>query len=511
MENPLREGLPRRRAPQPCAVVIFGATGDLTRRKLIPALFRLAGEGLLPPAIAIVGFARSEGDDARLRENLRGGLNGEVDGALWEGFARTIFYHRSDYADPAGYARLRERLTRIDQEHGTAGNRLFYLATPPDVAADVVRNLGEAGLASPARENGRWARLVVEKPFGHDLASAIDLNRRLRAVFAESQIFRIDHYLGKETVQNLLVFRFANGLFEPLWNQKYVDHVQLTVSESLGVEGRGGYFEGAGILRDMVQNHLMQLLCHVAMEPPAVLEADPIRDEKVQLLRSIRPIRPEEVPSMTVRGQYGAGWVSGSEVPGYRDEPDVAPNSQTETYVALRLWVDNWRWAGVPFYLRAGKRLPKRVTEISVAFKSVPRILFNRNPETPLDPNVLSIRIQPNEGISLRIAAKVPGPELRIRPVRMEFSYGAAFGVEPPEAYERLLLDALLGDSTLFTRGDEVEAAWAIIDPILEGWRRGAETGAVPCPGFPNYAAGTWGPEAADDMIAADGAAWRRL
>lgn len=504
-ENPLRVGLPRPRAPQPCAIVIFGATGDLTRRKLIPALFRMAREGLLPASLAIVGYARSEGDADRLRENFRKALKIDEGDTIWQRFAQNVFYHRAGYDDPAGFRGLGELLAQLDRERGTAGNRLFYLATPPGVAAEIARHLGEAGLVPVPREGGPWARLVVEKPFGHDLASAAELNRRLAAVFDESQIFRIDHYLGKETVQNLLVFRFANRLFEPLWNQGHVDHVQITVSESLGVEGRGGYFEEAGILRDMVQNHLMQLLCLVGMEPPAVLEADAIRDEKVQLLRSIRPIRPQEAASMTTRGQYGPGWVNGAEVPGYRSEAGVAPDSRTETYVALRLWVDNWRWAGVPFYLRAGKRLPKRVTEIAVEFKSVPRILFNRDPETPLAPNVLAIRIQPDEGISLRFAAKVPGLAVRIQPVRMEFNYSAAFGVEPPEAYERLLLDALLGDSTLFTRRDEVEAAWSIIDPILEGWQR--DTTAD----LPIYAAGTWGPEAADAFIRADGRQWRRL
>jgi glucose-6-phosphate 1-dehydrogenase len=517
MENPLRVGLPRNRAPQPCAIVIFGATGDLTHRKLIPAIYRLVREGLLPASCAVVGFARSPGSNESLRESLGEALDLAPGDAVWEQFAQNIFYHRSDYANPAGYQGLGELLARLDRERGTGGNRLYYLATPPGVAAQVAQRLGEAGPVPPPAGNGArggsphsapsgpWARLVVEKPFGHDLASAADLNRRLAAVFAESQIFRIDHYLGKETVQNLLVLRFANGLFEPVWNARHVDHVQITVSESLGVEGRGGYFEGAGILRDMVQNHLLQLLCLVGMEPPAVLEADAIRDEKVQLLRSLRPIRPEDVPGMSARGQYREGWVDGEEVPAYRAEPDVAPDSRTETYAALRLWIDNWRWAGVPFYLRAGKRLPKRVTEIAVQFNEVPRILFNRDPETPLAPNVLVIRIQPDEGISLRFSAKAPGPAVQIQPVKMEFSYGAAFGQEPPEAYERLLLDAMLGDSTLFTRRDEVEAAWAVVDPIRAGWE------LEKAHELPTYAAGTWGPEEADAFIRADGREWRRL
>jgi glucose-6-phosphate 1-dehydrogenase len=504
MENPLREGLPRHRAPQPCAVVIFGATGDLTHRKLIPAIYRLVREGLLPASCAVVGFARSAGSDESLRESLRESLELPADDAVWAQFAQSIFYHRSDYSDPKGYQGLGEVLGRLDRERGTSGNRLFYLATPPGVAADIARRLGEARLIPPPSPAGPWARLVVEKPFGHDLPSAAALNRHLAEFFDESQIFRIDHYLGKETVQNLLVLRFANGLFEPVWNARHVDHVQITVSESLGVEGRGGYFEGSGTLRDMVQNHLLQLLCLVGMEPPAVLEADAIRDEKVQLLRSLRPIRPEDVPGMSARGQYGAGWVDGEEVPAYRAETGVAPDSRTETYVALRLWVDNWRWAGVPFYLRAGKRLPKRVTEIAVQFKEVPRILFNRDGGAPLAPNVLVVRIQPDEGISLRFSAKAPGAAGQIQPVKMEFSYGAAFGQEPPEAYERLLLDAMLGDSTLFTRRDEVEAAWSVIDPIRAGWQR--ETSAA----LPTYDAGTWGPDSADAFIRADGREWRR-
>jgi glucose-6-phosphate 1-dehydrogenase len=494
-------------------MVIFGATGDLTRRKLVPALYNLWRAGHLPPQFSVVGFARSMGDDESFREELRAGVaefsRTGLDAESWHEFIAGFSALRSDYGAPEGYQRLAERLEALDRERGTEGNRLFYLATPPNVTANIAIRLGAAGLVRPAADEGPWARIVIEKPFGHDLASAHALNEAVGAVFDESQVYRIDHYLGKETVQNIMVLRFANALFEPIWNGTQIDHVQITVSESVGVEGRGGYFEQSGILRDMVQNHLLQLLCLVAMEPPVALEADAIRGEKVQVLRALRPILPGEVRENTVRGQYGPGWVLGREVPGYRQEEGVSPTSLVETYAALRVWIDNWRWAGVPFYLRAGKRLPKRTTEIAIQFKSVPRILFNRDADAPLEPNVLSLRIQPNEGIALRIGVKVPGHAARIQPVTMDFGYGAAFGVEPPEAYERLILDALLGDSTLFTRRDEVEAQWQFITPILEGWA-GSE-GPVGPPELAEYEAGTWGPAAADALLLGEGRAWRRL
>jgi glucose-6-phosphate 1-dehydrogenase len=524
--NLLRLGLPRARMAAPCAMVIFGATGDLTRRKLVPALYNLARAGHLPPEFSVVGFARSAEEDAAFREELRLGVaefsRTGIEDDTWQPFAAGITSLKAGYDDPAGYRQLGERLEALDRERGTAGNRLFYLATPPNVTASIATRLGEAGLVHPQGGDGPWTRIVIEKPFGHDLGSAHALNEAVGAVFPEEQVFRIDHYLGKETVQNILVLRFANALFEPLWNGQQIDHVQITVSESVGVEGRGGYFEQSGILRDMVQNHLLQLLCLVAMEPPVALEADAIRGEKVQVLRALRPIRPNEVTKNTVRAQYRAGWVLGKEVPGYREEEGVSPTSTVETYAALRVWIDNWRWAGVPFYLRAGKRLPKRTTEIAIQFKAVPRILYNRDGDAPLEPNVLSLRIQPNEGIALRIGVKVPGHAARIQPVTMDFGYGAAFGVEPPEAYERLILDALLGDSTLFTRRDEVEAQWEFITPILDGWasaapeglntentetRRGNRAGM----GLAEYEAGTWGPAEADELLLADGRHWRRL
>jgi glucose-6-phosphate 1-dehydrogenase len=510
MENPLRVGLARQRVPQPCALVIFGATGDLTRRKLVPALYNLGRAGLLPQGFAVVGFARREKDTAQFREEMQAAVDQfsrhrPVPLEVWQPFAESLYYHSATFQDLSGYIRLRAFLEQLDRERGTAGNRIFYLATPPSAFEEIFANLGAAGLIYPQEQGTPWSRLIVEKPFGRDLASARRLNRQLEQVCAEEQVFRMDHYLGKETVQNILVFRFANEIFEPLWNQKYIDHVQITVSEDLGMEGRGRFFEEAGILRDIVQNHILQLLCLVAMEPPISLEAEAIRDEKVHILRALRPLSPEEVQRSTVRGQYAAGWVNGQEVVGYRQEPGVDPESTTETFVALRLYIDNWRWAGVPFFLRSGKRLPKRATEIAIQFKAVPRILFNRNPEAPLEPNVLALRIQPDEGVSLRFGAKVPELATRVQPVKMDFRYGTAFGMEPPEAYERLLLDAILGDSTLFTRRDEVEAAWSFITPILEGWQ------AAPSPAFPNYTAGSWGPAEADALMAPEGRAWRRL
>jgi glucose-6-phosphate 1-dehydrogenase len=505
--NPLREGLSSRAVPQPCAIVIFGATGDLTHRKLIPALYNIAADGELPPAVAVVGFARRPKTDeefrAEMEEATRKFSRQTVRDEVWDGFAKSLFYHQSDFGDAAGYKKLAERLDRLDQESGTRGNRLFYFAASPEQFETIIQNLKKAGLNKAP--DGGWARVILEKPFGSDLRSARHLNRVVRSSFAEDQTYRIDHFLGKETAQNILVLRFANAIFEPLWNARYIDHVQITAAETLGVENRAGYYEDAGALRDMVQNHLLQLLCLVAMEPPTDLGADSIRDEKVKVVRSLRRFKEDEVGSHVVRGQYAKGAIAGQSVAAYREEKGVDAQSQTETFVALRLLVDNWRWADVPIYVRVGKRLPKSGTEISVHFKRAPQVLFNRESQS-IDQNVLVIRIQPDEGISLRMQAKVPGTSFRIESVKMDFHYGTSFGKASPEAYERLLLDAMAGDATLFARRDEVEQAWAFIDTVEHAWAE--KEGA---PKLCSYPAGSWGPEEADDLLARDGRSWRRL
>jgi glucose-6-phosphate 1-dehydrogenase len=505
--NPLREGLATRAVPQACTVVIFGATGDLTMRKLIPALYNIAADGELPPALTVVGFARRKKSDEEFRkeqeETTRKYSRQTVRDEIWDSFAQSIFYHTSEFHDDAGYKSLAERLEKIDKERGTGGNRLFYLAVAPDQFEPILKNLKEAGL-NKAPE-GSWARVIVEKPFGTDLESAEKLNRIVRTAFAENQTYRIDHFLGKETAQNILVLRFANAIFEPIWNGRYVDHIQITAAETLGVENRAGYYEGAGALRDMVQNHLLQLLCLVAMEPPTDLGADSIRDEKVKIVRSLRRMSAEEIGRNVVRGQYSEGAINGKDVPAYRSEKNVKPDSKTETFVALKVRIDDWRLADVPIYIRVGKRLPKSGTEISVHFKKAPAVLFNKESVT-LDQNVLVIRIQPDEGISLRMQAKTPGTNFRIDPVKMDFHYGTSFGKASPEAYERLLLDAMSGDATLFARRDEVEEAWAFIDPIEETWVAKENQ-----PGLFEYPAGSWGPEEADELLARDGRAWRRL
>jgi len=503
--NPLREGLSTRAVPQPCSIVIFGATGDLTHRKLIPALYNLADDGELPPAAVIIGFARrpKSDDDFRkeMEEAVRKFSRQAVRDEIWKTFSQSLFYHQSEFGDEAGYKRLSERLSEIDKNHGTRGNRLFYLAAGPDQFEPILKHLKAAGLNQTCK--GSWARIIIEKPFGTDLASARELNRIVRNSFSEEQTYRIDHFLGKETAQNILVLRFANAIFAPLWNTHYIDHLQITAAETLGVEARAGYYETAGALRDMVQNHLLQLLCLVAMEPPTDLSADSIRDEKVKVVRSLRRWSPEDIAANVVRGQYTKGAIHGDPVADYRQEQNVNPDSQTETFVALRLFIDDWRWADVPVYMRVGKRLPKSATEISIHFKKAPPVLFNKDLH---DLNVLVIRIQPDEGISLRIHAKVPGTSFRIEPVKMDFHYGTSFGKASPEAYERLLLDAMSGDATLFARRDEVEEAWAYIDPIEEAWHVKKNA-----PELFFYPAGSWGPEAADDLLARDGRAWRRL
>ena len=507
-KNPLRAGLRIERVPDPHVVVLFGATGDLAHRKVVPALFHLWVGNLLPERFALVCFGRRPFSDPEIRSALRASLNKHaritpVDEERWESFASRITYHQGGFDEPAAYTSLSTKLAAIDTASGTDGNRLYYLATPASSFPEIVRGLGAAGLDHETADGG-WRRIVIEKPFGRDLETAVKLNREVGKVFRESQVYRIDHYLGKETVRNILIFRFGNLIFEPIWHRRYIDHVQITVAESIGVEGRGAFYEETGALRDILQNHLLQLLTLVAMEPPANLEADALRDEKVKVLRAIRPIPVEKVDQSVVRGQYGPGWVGATETPAYRSEQAVDPASETETFVAARLEIDDWRWAGVPFYLRAGKRLPKRATEIAIQFKDVPQRLFPTVGDEP-EPNLLVIRIQPDEGILMRFAAKVPGLGIDVRPVNMDFAYGSAFTVESPDAYETLILDALLGDASLFTRADEVEAAWRIVDPIIDAWIAGGE------PEMPNYTSGTWGPEAADELLTREGRRWRRL
>ncbi len=509
MRNPLTAGLAETLIPQPCTLVIFGGTGDLARRRLLPALYNLALDGLLPAHYAVVGFARDELNDPEFRALARDGIQKfsrrPLDSSRWLDFERTLFYLSGTFDDPQVYGQLKERCEKVETEFGIPGNRVFYLAIPPRFIETCVHQLKRAGMVTPIDDPRAFSRIIVEKPIGHDLESAQGVNRTLADVFDERQIFRIDHYLGKETVQNLLVLRFANSIFEPLWNHKYIDHVQITVAEQEGVGTRAGYYEEAGALRDIVQNHLLLLLCLDAMEPPWSLAADVVRDAKLEVLQALRRITGHDVDRNVVRAQYGSGYIHGEEVPGYRREEGVRPDSTTETYVALKLHIDNWRWAGVPFYLRTGKRMPKRITEIAIQFKDVPQILFNADPANPLDPDVLALRIQPDEGMSLRISSKLPGPKVRIYPVKMEFHYGSTFGEDPPEAYERLLLDVMAGDATLFMRGDFVETAWAWITAILDAWQEGGTRW------LPEYPAGTWGPLEADRLIQAENRRWRIL
>jgi glucose-6-phosphate 1-dehydrogenase len=495
------------RKAETCALVIFGAGGDLTRRKLMPALLHLRKHGLLPDDFSVVGVAREPYDDDSYRDligkSLREFASDVFDEKTWQQFSRRVFYLSGDFSDNGMYGALQNKLETAERSMVPGCGRLFYLAVPPQAYPSLIDQLSATGIA-PRVVDAKlrpWVRVIIEKPFGRSLESARALNKVVRRALAEHQVYRIDHYLGKETVQNLLVFRFANAIFEPVWNRHHIHHVQITAAESVGVERRAGYYEQAGVVRDMFQNHLLQLLTLTAMEPPVSITADAVRDEKVKVIQAIRPITPAEMHDYAVRGQYGPGTIDGKPVPGYREEAGVAPESGTPTFAALRFMVDNWRWQDVPFYLRSAKRLPRRATEIAVQFKLPPHIFFSRE---ELRPNILAIRVQPDEGIALRFEVKVPGVELRTAPVDMDFAYQEAFGEASHEAYETLLLDAMLGEATLFTRADEVEAAWAVVDPIIDFWESKKPTH------FPNYAAGTWGPDVADEFIQRMGCEWRR-
>jgi glucose-6-phosphate 1-dehydrogenase len=495
-------------AADPCVMVIFGATGDLTKRKLIPALYNLARENLLSRDFAIVGFARSaittEEFRAQLSKDIRSyATSGSVDSDVWDWFLRRIYYVSGNVDDPQSYARLRSTMADADREHGTKGNYFYYLSVSPSHFGEIVKQLGSVGLVR--EDEGQWRRVIVEKPFGRDLESARALNAEIKSVLDERQIYRIDHYLGKETVQNLMVFRFGNSIFEPVWNRHYIDHVQITASETVGVERRGGYYETSGALRDMVPNHLFQLVSLTAMEPPNSFDADAVRDEQAKVLNAVQPLTPEEVLKRAVRGQYGEGVCIDERVPGYRQEHDVSPESRTDTYAALKLTIDNWRWADVPFYLRTGKRMAKRATEIAIQFRRVPFVLFRDTPVERLQSNRIVIRIQPDEGIELHFGAKIPGPIMNVGRVDMDFTYADHFQSTPTTGYERLLYDCMSGDATLFQRADMVEAGWSVIQPVLDVWK------ALPPRHFPNYAAGTWGPKEADELLARDGREWRKI
>ncbi len=514
--NPLKEGIRIERAGEPCAMIIFGAHGDLTKRKLIPALYALYIEGFLPREFCVVGMSRTKMTDDDFRAAMRNALQQfapdiPFDAAKWDRFASGLYYLPGYFDKPGGLDDLAEFLKTLEERHGTAGNNLYYMSTPPSLYNPILDRLLESKLNQRHQQQGAlspWPRIIVEKPFGRDLQTAVALDEHLHTVFHEDQIFRIDHYLGKETVQNIMVLRFANGIFEPLWNREHVDHVQITNAETIGVEGRGAYYEEAGNMRDMIQNHMLQLVSLVGMEPPISLSAEATRDEKSKVLRCIRPIDLSRINEFAVRGQYGPGYIAGQPVPGYRQEPGVDPASNRETFTALKLHIDNWRWAGVPFYVRSGKRLAKHVTEIAVHFKRAPHRLFNlafTGAAETIGPNVLVMKIQPDEGISLKFATKQPGTTTRLRWLSMDFNYGAAFGERTPTAYERLIHDCMIGDATLFSRADAVEASWELISPVLEKWESEA-------PGdFPNYAAGTWGPAESDVLLQPDGDMWRTL
>lgn len=494
-------------AASPCVMVIFGVTGDLTKRKLIPALLNLAQDKILSDQFAIVGFAVNDFDTESFRRTLGEEMPkfapDPIDLKMWDSLKQRLYYVKGDFQDPEAYKRLEKQITDADKAHNCGGNKFFYLAVAPRFFAPIVDQLGAVGLTK--EDEDHWTRVIVEKPFGHDLESAHQLNADLKKTLSEKQIYRIDHYLGKETVQNVMVFRFTNNIIEPLWGRHFVDHVQITAAETVGVEHRGGFYETAGALRDMVPNHLFQLLTMTAMEPPISFDADEVRNKQAEVLHAIQPLSPEEVLTCMVRGQYGPGVVDGENVAGYRNEPDVSHVSNTETFVALKLQIDNWRWAGVPFYLRTGKRLAMRATEIVIQFRRTPFVLFRHTAVKNVETNRLVIRIQPDEGISLSFGAKVPGAVMRLGLVNMDFDYKTYFGMEHGTGYERLLRDCMVGDATLFQRADMVEAGWNVIQPILDVWH------ALPPRGFPNYAAGSWGPAEAEELLERDGRSWHRI
>ncbi|MCB9160003.1 MAG: glucose-6-phosphate dehydrogenase [Caldilineaceae bacterium] len=504
------------RKAEPALMVVFGASGDLAKRKLIPALYTLYTQGLLDKDFTLVGYARTEYTDEEFRQLAHDGVveysSAAPDGDVWQDFAQCLFYQTGGYDSEEAFQELKARLDALEEDRNREGNRLFYLSTPPSVFEPVTTLINTTGLKES--EKGGWVRLIIEKPFGHDLASAQKLNEHLRCHFSEDQIYRIDHYLGKETVQNMMVFRFGNGIFEPIWNRNYVDHVQITVAESLGIGDRGGYYDRSGAIRDMMQNHVMQLVALTAMEPPVAFDAKAVRDQKVNVLRSIKPLAPEDVHRAVVRAQYGPGMLNGEEIPGYLETPGVAPDSTTETYVAWRLEIDNWRWNGVPFFLRTGKALAKKVTEVNIVFQRPPLMFFSDvDGDQYLHRNVLTLRIQPDEGIHLSFDAKKPGPVIDVDLVSMNFNYSDSFGAKPADAYERLLLDAMLGDGTLFIRGDEIEVAWDRVTRVLEGWKLEEETASARVGGLqlPTYEPGSWGPLEADELIRRDGHSWRNM
>lgn len=514
-ENPLAEGMQIERRADPFAMVIVGAHGDLTKRKLLPALYALYLQDLLPKDFAIVGISRTPMSDDEFRNFMSDSLKKyasdlKFEQDTWDRFAGSLYYLPVDVSKQEDVKNLSSKLDELKDKHGTQGHNIFYLSTAPSLYSITVRALAAAGLAGKTKPHqAPWPRIIVEKPFGHDLKSAEELDDVIHEYFSEHQVYRIDHYLGKETVQNIMVLRFANGIFEPLWNHKYIEHVQITNAETLGVEDRGPYYEESGALRDMFENHLLQLVSLVGMEPPISMDAESTRDEKAKLLRCLRPVQPEQVEDFVVRGQYGPGYILGQQVPGYRQESRVSPESNTETFVATKLFIDNWRWAGVPFFVRSGKRLAKSITEIAIQFRPAPHRLFKDIVGADgLSPNWLVIQVQPDEGISLKFATKQPGQANQIRYLNMDFKYGTAFGTRSPSAYERLIHDCMLGDPSLFSRSDQVQVAWAFVDPILNKWK---ELNNGKAPTFPNYAAGSWGPEASDELISSAGFSWRRL